>query len=252
MNRDQLAAEIKRFEWYHTIPIPGTDLVTPGEPGFVASCQWNARHLSQHDLRGKRVLDIGARDCMFSLQAEQMGALSVDAIDNDISEGARQVLLPFLKSSVNLRSANICKFETSQRWDIVLFFGVLYHLRYPFQAFRKISDITEIGGLLLIEAGMLEDEKLANLEILYCPTARSPYEPSSCSFFNLCGLDATLLTFGFKREGNCDYAAKEPKHKIRRAFVAYRKVEEGRFPYWEDVHRMHSGRDHTLWKTGGL
>jgi tRNA (mo5U34)-methyltransferase len=50
-------------------------------------------------VRGKRVIDIGCRDGMFSFEAERMGAAEVTGIDNDLSTAA----VEFLNLSQNRR-----------------------------------------------------------------------------------------------------------------------------------------------------
>jgi len=84
------------------------------------------------------------------------------------------------------------------KFDVILCFGVLYHLRYPFWGLKKIVDCLEDKGLLIIESGMLVDRRLEDDDFLFCPVEQSPYEYSSCTFFNKSSLSTTLKTFGCK------------------------------------------------------
>ena len=80
---------------------------------------------------------------------------------------------------------------------MIIFPGVLYHLRYPFWALKVIRDVLKLGGHLLIETAIWEGER--NNAMLFCPIGEeSPYEPSSCTFFNVKGLVDTLKSMGFK------------------------------------------------------
>lgn len=80
---------------------------------------------------------------------------------------------------------------------MVIFPGVLYHLRYPFWGLRAIRDVLKIDGHLLIETAIWEDER--NNAMLFCPIgADSPYEGTSCTFFNEKGLVDTLKSLGFQ------------------------------------------------------
>jgi hypothetical protein len=68
------------------------------------------------------------------------------------------------------------------QFDIVLFLGVLYHLRYPFYALRVATDILRDGGYSIIETGILADDDQRSL--LFCPVGdESPYE--SCHAVSL-------------------------------------------------------------------
>ncbi len=55
----------------------------------------------------------------------------VIGIDNDLSAGAVEVLLPYFKSKVQMHQFNLYDLtpETFGKFGIVIFPGVLYHLR---------------------------------------------------------------------------------------------------------------------------
>jgi hypothetical protein len=82
-------------------------------------------------------------------------------------------------------------------FDVIIFPGVLYHLRYPFWSLKLIRDALKEGGHLLIETGIWDRDP--DRAMLFCPIGdESPYEPSSCTFFNPKALEDTLLSLGFK------------------------------------------------------
>ena len=150
-------------------------------------------------LKGKRVLDIGCRDGLFSFEAERLGASYVLGIDNDLSPAATDFLIPYFNSSVTMQSVNIYDFEVPEheRFDLVIFAGVLYHLREPFFSLRRIAQAMKPNAILLIETGLLLTHDAHPL--LYCPAPEdSPYEPTSVTFFNHKGLTAALKLPGSK------------------------------------------------------
>jgi tRNA (mo5U34)-methyltransferase len=110
------------------------------------------------DLSGKRVLDIGAFNCCCSFECERRGAAEVVALDlQDPNElgftalrdaiGSKRVR--FAQGSVyNLDQAIIGTF------DVVLFFGVLYHLRYPLLAIDQLRRIA--SGTIHIETLVID------------------------------------------------------------------------------------------------
>ena len=58
-------------------------------------------------MKGKRVLDIGCRDGIYSFEAEKMGAKEVIGIDNDISKPALEFLIPYFNSKVKMFEMNL-------------------------------------------------------------------------------------------------------------------------------------------------
>lgn len=195
----ELAEVLNRFPdygFYHTIEVaPGVS--TPGWPVVVPLVELTRRALGTLELRGKRVLDIGCRDGLFAFEAERRGAADVVAIDNDLSPGAVELLIPFLRSRVCMREMNLLdlKHTTFGTFDVVVMPGVLYHLRYPFWALKLVRDLLRDGGHLVLETAVLIDDN--RRAVLHCPIGGdSPYEPTSCTFFNSKGLMDTLGSLG--------------------------------------------------------
>jgi tRNA (mo5U34)-methyltransferase len=138
--------------WRHRIELPG-GLVTPGSRDRRF---FNALQLGS--LRGKSVLDIGAWDGLFSFEAERNGAQSVLATDvwadapedpewwKNIREGPAGFLLAraALRSSVKYKNVSVYDLSPSVvgTFDVVLFLGVLYHLKDPFMALRNVASVT--------------------------------------------------------------------------------------------------------------
>jgi SAM-dependent methyltransferase len=202
VNEDQLRREMAGLSFYHTIQLTPT-LATPGWPVVIPIVEMTLRALRKLDLRGKRVLDIGCRDGLFSFEAEKLGAAEVIGIDNDLAPGVPEFLTRALKSRVSIRAFNLFDLrpDTFGLFDVVIFPGVLYHLRYPFWALKLIRDVTTEGGTLVVETAVLADDNRHAL--LYCPTGTdSPYEPTSVTFYNRKGLHETLSSMGFAVEGS--------------------------------------------------
>ena len=266
MNTEELEHQIAKYNFYHIIKLTDS-IYTPGNPIYVPAQQLFLDHLKALNLADKRVLDIGCRDGLFSFAAEQGGAAKVIGIDNDLSPAATEFLIPYFKSQVNLVQMNL--YELSPKsfglFDVVLFPGVLYHLRYPFWALKTIRDVLEPGGHLLIETAMLQGEK--HNAMLFCPIGEdSPYEPTSCSFFNEKGLRDTLTSLGFNiiqlqflssRSGfryrkkamnwlkTCLSGGHHPPHRnvVRCVIHAmYQGLDRNHryYRYWEETHTIHS------------
>ncbi|PZR76873.1 MAG: hypothetical protein DLM73_01575 [Chthoniobacterales bacterium] len=113
------------------------------------------------DLTGKRVLDIGAWHGAFSFECERRGASEVIAfsLENPETSGFN-LLKTVLSSKVKyvVGSAYNLQDYGLGRFDVVLFLGVLYHLRYPLLAIDRLRSIC--AGELYIEthiSGLLPD-----------------------------------------------------------------------------------------------
>jgi SAM-dependent methyltransferase len=200
MNETELQQVLARYAFYHIIKLTDT-ISTPGNPLHVPAQNLCMKCLKSLDVKGKRVLDIGCRDGLFSFAAESMGAAEVVGIDNDLSKAATEFLIPFFNSKVRMHQMNLydLKPEIFGQFDVVIFPGVLYHLRYPFWGLRAIRDVLKIGGDLLIETAIWVGER--NNSMLFCPIGDdSPYAPdtTSCTFFNEKGLVDTLTSLGFQ------------------------------------------------------
>jgi SAM-dependent methyltransferase len=189
--------DMRRFEFYHCIEV-ADGVFTPGIRSLLSTQAPIMAELRRHDLNGKRVLDVGCRDGLFSFEAERKGASKVLGIDNDLSPGATEFLIPFFNSRVEMRSWNIYDFtvEPKDRFDLTIFAGVLYHLRMPFYGLRRVAETLNDGGLLLLESAILLSHW--RHPFVYTPaTQDSPYDPSSVTFFNHKAMMATLGDMGF-------------------------------------------------------
>jgi SAM-dependent methyltransferase len=206
------------------------------------------------DLRGKRVLDVGCRDGLCCFEAEKLGATEVLGIDNDLSPGAVEFLIPTLKSGVRMYELNVYDLTPQHfgTFDVVVFSGVLYHLRYPFWGLKRVKDVLRDGGVLILETATLVDDNRHAL--LYCPVGKeSPYEPTSCTFFNLKGLRDSLYSLGLvvrHVEALCGCELVDTKDRdvplIERntlvCTAAPHVLDAPVTSYWEGTHDINSAR----------
>ncbi len=198
MKETELRQALGRYAFYHIIQLTDT-ISTPGNPRYVPAQDLCLKYLKSLDVEAKRVLDIGCRDGLFSFAAEAMGAAEVVGIDNDLSKGATELLIPFFNSKIRMHQMNLynLKPESFGLFDVVIFAGVLYHLRYPFWGLRVIREVLKIGGHLVIETIIWEGER--NNAMLFCPVGEDrPCGGTSCTFFNEKGLVDTLKSLGFQ------------------------------------------------------
>lgn len=189
-------AAFEKYRFYHCIEVaPG--VVTPGIEGYMRPQRVALEAMERIDFTGQRVLDVGCRDGLFGLEAERRGASEVIGIDSDLSRAAVEFIIPHLGSNLKMFEMNLYDLtpESFGLFDVVIFPGVLYHLRYPIWGLHRVVSVLRDGGTILIETGILDG--LDEHALMYCPIgAESPYERSSVTFFNVKGLIDTLSSIG--------------------------------------------------------
>jgi tRNA (mo5U34)-methyltransferase len=127
--------------WWHSFELPDGSQIL-GVCGLDTLKDRIGQFPIPLDLRGKRVLDIGAWDGWFSFEMERRGAevLAIDNWDNPRFHEMRALL----NSKVEYRQFDMYDL-TPQRvgqFDIVLFMGVLYHLKHPLLALERVCALT--------------------------------------------------------------------------------------------------------------
>ena len=138
--RDRVAA---LGPWFHNLDLNGVKTAPDHFLGDYPAVKW--RHFADAipaDLSGKSVLDIGCNAGFYSLEMKRRGAARVLAIDYD--EGyLRQARFAAEVSGLDIEFAQLSVYDVGalgERFDLVLFLGVLYHLRHPLLALDLIRE----------------------------------------------------------------------------------------------------------------
>jgi len=148
---DERVAKVGR--WRHRIDV-GSGVVTPGVENNVDEL---TRLMIPQDLVGKRVLDIGCSDGFYSFTAEERGATSVLAIDDEsstlTSSNGFRAAASLRNSTARYEARDVENLERERdgAFDLVLFINVLYHLPNPQRALERIASVTDPGGLLVLK-----------------------------------------------------------------------------------------------------
>ncbi len=186
VEKDLLLERISKIQWCHSIDL-GNGVTTPG----LSKTKPLTDH-ELPDLEGKSVLDIGAWDGLNAFLAEKKGASRVVALDhyawgvdmfarnrywqeskeqgkfpdyrldettfwNDALPGKAGFELAHeaLSSKVESVLGDFMKIDPNQvgMFDVVLFLGVLYHLREPLTALERVRALTK--GVAVIETSAI-------------------------------------------------------------------------------------------------
>ena len=130
--------------WFHNLHLPDGRQTAPDHPlGDFPRFKWEelAPHLPE-PLEGWLALDIGCNAGFYSFELARRGA-HVVGIDSDehYLEQARWARGIFgLDDRVELRRQSVYDLSRStERFDLVLFMGVLYHLRHPLLALDAVA-----------------------------------------------------------------------------------------------------------------
>jgi tRNA (mo5U34)-methyltransferase len=157
------------------------------------------------DLTGKRVLDIGCAEGFFSFEAERRGAREVVAIDS-IPESIRRfnICRAALGSGANAFLCSVYNLDprTFGTFDLVLFYGVFYHLRHPQLALEKIFSVCT--GTLLFQSFVEEHSAFGDepMGVFYPHGFMSGkeheiWDPTVFWVFNGAGCKALVEAVGF-------------------------------------------------------
>lgn len=198
---EALRAEVERIKWWHPIDLGG-GLVTPGidvTPARLAEIRMPG------DLSGLSVLDIGAWDGFFSFEAERRGARRVLATDSFCWDGGGwgtkkgfELARRALGSRVEDKWIEVLDLspETVGVFDVVLFLGILYHMKHPLLALERVASVTKGQLIMQTQVDMLAVDRPA---MAFYPGNELGGDPTNWCGPNPAALEAMLETVGFRK-----------------------------------------------------
>jgi tRNA (mo5U34)-methyltransferase len=173
MDPAELQRAVEGIRWAHRIDL-GHGIVTPG--------LWNTPEMLQRlrlpeDLSGQTVLDVGCWDGYYSFEAERRGARRVLATDSFTwqrkswgSKEGFELARRALGSRVEDLEIDVLDLSPERvgRFDVVLFLGVVYHMRHPMLALERVASVT--GRLCIVETV---------IDLLYVPRPALAFYPAA-------------------------------------------------------------------------
>jgi tRNA (mo5U34)-methyltransferase len=142
--------------WFHNLTLDGVETAPDHPLGDYPRYKWDRFAAAlPADLSGRTVLDIGCNAGFYALEMKRRGAERVVGIDPDpryLEQAALAAEVAGLP--IELRQASVYDVAAlGERFDIVLFMGVLYHLRHPLLALDLIRE--HVAGDLVVVQSLL-------------------------------------------------------------------------------------------------
>jgi len=148
--------------WFHNLHLPDGSETAPDHPlGDFPAFKWRQiEGCLPADLSGARALDIGCNAGYYSFQLAERGAevLALDLDEHYLQQGrwASRQLDP--EGRVEFRQGSVYDLvDVEGTFEIVLFMGVLYHLRYPLLALDLVAE--KAGGTLVLQTLTMPGEE---------------------------------------------------------------------------------------------
>jgi len=130
-------------EWFHNINLAGHQTAPHHFLGDYPSIKWQRfADAIPSDLRGRTVLDIGCNGGFYSIEMKRRGADRVLGVDWD-ERYLSQARFAAEISGVDVEFRRLSVYDVAtlrERFDVVLFMGVLYHLRHPLLALDLLHE----------------------------------------------------------------------------------------------------------------
>ena len=129
--------------WFHNMRLGGIQTAPNHFLGDYPAIKFaNFRDVIPEDLTGWTVLDIGCNAGFYSMEMKRRGAARVIGIDTDVRYLEQAQFAADVEGvDVEFRRMAVWDVaELGEKFDLVIFMGVLYHLRHPLLALDLIHE----------------------------------------------------------------------------------------------------------------
>lgn len=151
--------------WFHNLRIGGLETAPDHFLGDYPNFKWQGfRQVVPEDLTGRSVLDVGCNAGFYALEMKRRNARRVVGIDSD-PHYLRQARFAAEQSGLDIEFRQLSVYEVGklgERFDLVIFMGVLYHLRHPLLALDLLYEHA-VKDRLLFQCLQRGDERVPRL-----------------------------------------------------------------------------------------
>lgn len=219
---EMLARQIAALgPWFHNLRIDGVPTAPDHFLGDYPAFKWAGfKHVVPDDLTGMSVLDIGCNAGFYAMEMKRRGADRVVGIDSDPRYLAQaRFAAEHAGLDITFEQKSVYQVDQLQeRFDLVIFMGVFYHLRHPLLALDLIHEHVA-GDLLLFQSmqrgsgdvtavkedydfsewGIFDDPDFPRLAFI---EHRYAGDPTNWFVPNRAAVEAMLRSAGFAIEAN--------------------------------------------------
>ncbi len=162
---DELGREIATLApWFHNLHLPGGYETAPDHPlGDYPSFKWvQLAPALPEDLSGWTALDVGCNAGFYSFELARRGAevVGIDADEHYLRQADWAARLLGLQDRVRFEQMQVYDLAgLDASFDLVVFLGVLYHLRYPLLGLDLVAAATR--RLLVLQTLTIPGEDVA-------------------------------------------------------------------------------------------
>ena len=144
LSREEIRQRVDALgPWFHNLDLNGVRTAPAHFLGDYPTVKWRRfSRVIPESLEGKSVLDIGCNAGFYAMEMKRRGAdrvLGLDTHDDYLEQARFAAEISGLKIEFRKLSAYDVG-ELRERFDLVIFMGVLYHLRYPLLALDLLHE----------------------------------------------------------------------------------------------------------------
>jgi tRNA (mo5U34)-methyltransferase len=199
----ELRARVEALPWFHQLDF-GDGLLSPGDVKLSRIKRQSSIMFDTMPVAGLSVLDVGCWNGAYSIEACRRGASRVLATDHfvwhqdprhrEAFDLARAQLAP----SIEVMDIDVDDLspETVGTFDVVLFCGVLYHLRHPLAGLERVARLAQ--KCLVLETYLMRWPFLRP-QMRFFPGSELSNDPTNWWGPNRACVEAMLRDVGFRR-----------------------------------------------------
>lgn len=210
--------------WFHNLRIDGIQTAPNHFLGDYPAFKWaKFQNAIPDDLQGCSVLDIGCNAGFYSLEMKRRNAGRVVGIDSD-AHYLRQAEFAARAIGVDIEFLQMSVYDVAslnEKFDLVIFMGVLYHLRHPLLALDLLHEHV-VGDRMLFQCMQRGEKEIAALQPnydftdedvfaqpgypkLYFMEERYANDPTNWFIPNRAAVEAMLRSAGFVIHANPEW-----------------------------------------------
>ena len=150
---EQIEQRVRALDpWFHNLNLHGIQTAPDHFLGDFPRVLWPYVADVLSDVSGRTVLDVGCNAGFYAIEAKRRGARRVLGIDIDprYLEQAR-LAAQVLEQDIEFSQLSVYDVaRLGEKFDVVIFMGVLYHLRHPLLALDLLHDHV-VGDRLILQ-----------------------------------------------------------------------------------------------------